>query len=468
MKKRFLLPIAIILFFLVSCKKDSFITGSGATIAFSPDTLTFDTVFVTRGSVTKSFKIYNTNNQKLRLTRVRLAGGSTSNFRINIDGTPGPEANNIEMEANDSIYVFVTVNVDQTTANLPFLINDSISVQFNGNERFFHLTAYGQNANFINNLVIKNDTAWTNNLPFVILGGLRVDTGKTLIIQPGCRIYANARAPIIIDGTLQVNGTKTDSIVFRGDRLDPDYRDLPGSWPGLYFRGNSKDNRLTYAILQNSYQSVVVEKPSVNANPKLILQETIIDNSYDAGVLAVNSSITARNCLISNCGYNILLVQGGNYQFDYCTAASYFSNFLFRRAENRVLTISNSDGAPTPQIFNLDARFRNCIFWGEGGAVEDEVMVVKQGTASVYNVKFDNVLYKVTNAQTNAAFSNSISNNDPLFDSIDVTRRIYNFRLKTASPVIDKGINVPGIVTDLDGNPRTASAQPDMGCYERQ
>ncbi len=463
-----LLLLSAVLFF--SCKKESFITGGNATIAFSADSVYFDTVFVTAGAVTKSFKIFNTNNQKLRLNKVKLLGGASSAFKINVDGATGPEVNNIEMAANDSIYVFVTVNVNPNSANLPFLLNDSISVQYNGNERFVKLSSFGQNANFIRSKVIRNDTTWTNNLPFVILGGLRVDTGKTLTIQSGCRIYVNAQAPIIIDGSLKINGTKTDSVVFRGDRLDPDYKDLPGSWPGIYFRGQSKDNRLTYTRVLNSYQSLVVDGPSVNANPKLVLQETIIDNNYDAALLALNSSVTARNCLITNSGYNIVLLKGGIYNFDYCTAASYSSNFLQRKSENRVLTITNSDGATTPQIFNIDARFRNCIFWGDGGIVEDEVAVVKTGSPATYNVSFNNVLYKVTHdpAATAAVFTNCIKNVDPLFDTIDVSRRNYNFRLKTGSAVIDKGINIVGISTDLDNKPRVVGAFPDMGCYEKQ
>jgi hypothetical protein len=468
MKKLLSVIVLVVIMVFISCRKDSFISSHDAVLGISADTLSFDTVFVTAGAITKSFKIFNNNNQKLRLNKVKLAGGSSSTFKINVDGNIGPEVNNIEMEANDSIYVFVTVNVNPSSGNLPFLLRDSISIQFNGNEKFVQLQAYGQNAHFIRNKLIAADTTWTNDLPFVIIGGLQVDTGVTLTIQQGCRIYVNARAPILIDGTLLVNGTKTDSVVFRGDRLDPDYRDLPGSWPGIYFRGSSRNNRLTYAVIQNSYQSVVVEKPSSNSNPKLTLQETIIDNSYDAGILAVNSSINARNCLVSNCGYNLLITQGGNYRFDYCTMASYFSSFLFRKAENRVLTIINSDGASTPQIFDLSAQFNNCIFWGDGGAVEDEVAVFKQGSPAVYNVTFNNSLYKVTHDATNAVFANSIKNDNPLFDSIDVSKHYYNFRLKNNSPAIDKGTIIPGINTDLDNKPRLAGSLPDLGAYEKQ
>ena len=36
-------------------------------------------------------------------------GGAGSPYKINVDGTPGPELTNLELEANDSLYVFVQI-----------------------------------------------------------------------------------------------------------------------------------------------------------------------------------------------------------------------------------------------------------------------------------------------------------------------------------------------------------------------
>src|SRR5690349_20229133 len=120
-----LLSCCIVLF---SCRKDSFITAPDAKLSMTADTLKFDTVFTTTGSITQSFKIINENNRKLLLTSVKLMGGVNSAFKINADGTVGPEVTNLEIEANDSIYVFMQVNVNPNAANLPFIIRDSIQV----------------------------------------------------------------------------------------------------------------------------------------------------------------------------------------------------------------------------------------------------------------------------------------------------------------------------------------------------
>ena len=73
-------------FFITSCKKDSFITSEFAQLSITADTLKYDTVFTTAGSITKFFKIINENNQKLRLGKVKLMGGATSAHKMNVDG----------------------------------------------------------------------------------------------------------------------------------------------------------------------------------------------------------------------------------------------------------------------------------------------------------------------------------------------------------------------------------------------
>jgi len=238
--------------FSVSCKKETFISSRDALLRLSADSLKYDTVFTTIGSITKSFKIINENNQKLRLDKVKLMGGAASAYKMNVDGIATYEASNIVLEAYDSIYVFVSVTINPSAGNLPFIVSDSILVNYNGNDRYVQLQAFGQNANFLRNRVITGNITWTNNLPYVILGSIRVDTNASLTIQPGCRIYSHADAPFIVDGTLLVNGTVTNNVVFTGDRLDDPYKDLPASWPGIYFRGNSVNNRLSFATVKNA------------------------------------------------------------------------------------------------------------------------------------------------------------------------------------------------------------------------
>ena len=219
----------------IACTKTSFITSKDAQLRTSADTLHFDTVFTSTGSVANRFKIFNPNQQKLLLTNIKLAGGATSAFKINVDGVAGNNFNNIQLEAGDSLYVFVSVSINPTAANAPFIFQDSIFINYNGNEKIVQLDAYGQNAYFLRNRQITTDTSFTKDLPIVILGRLVVDPGATLTLEAGTNIYVHADAPILINGSLHAEGRKFDStqVSFRGDRLDVDFRDYPGSWPGI-------------------------------------------------------------------------------------------------------------------------------------------------------------------------------------------------------------------------------------------
>ena len=451
-----------LLLMLNSCRKDSFITSPEARIGLSIDTLKFDTVFVSAGSTFRTLIIKNENDQQLRLSSLKLMGGSGSVYKMNVDGMPGTQFSNLEIAANDSLFVFVQVNVNPNAANLPFVLRDSILIEFNGNSKKIQLEAWGRNAHFYRDRVISSNETWNNDLPYVILGSLVIPDGQTLTINKGCRIYVHADAPLIVDGTLIVNGEKdtTDRVYFQGDRLDEPYKNYPASWPGLFFLSNAKDNVLNYAVIKNAYQAIGMQGPAVNSNPKLTLNETVIDNAYDAGVIAINSSLRARNCLISNCGKNLYLVQGGTYQFTHCTVVTYANRFIEHKEP--VLTLSNTANSITN---SLDAVFRNCIFWGENGVVTDEVLVQKSGSSS-FNVNFDYNLWKVETPPANSTITQAINNQTPLFDSINTSDNYYDFRLKTGSPALNKGVNA-GIFIDLDGKPRPVGL-PDLGSFEKQ
>jgi len=448
---------------IFSCKKESFITSSAAKLSTSVDTLSYDTVFTSTGSITQSFKIFNNNNQKLRLSQVKLFGGNSSPFKINIDGTSASEVDNIEINANDSIYVFVQVNVNPTASNIPFILQDSILIDYNGNKKFVQLQAYGQNAIFLDKVLLVGNVTWNKTLPYVILGGILVDSGATLTVQGGTRIYLHANAPFLVDGTLVANGTKQDSIIFNGDRLDADYKDLPASWPGIFFRESSSNNFLKHTIVKNAYQGIIAQGLSINANPKVTLSQCIVDNIYDAGILGINTSIDADNCLISNCGSNISIGLGGIYRFINCTIASY--NNFYVTHKDAVVQVSNAameNG--TTLTAPLNAFFQNCIIWGDGGNVDDEIILDKQGSVS-YTATFNNILYKAKNDIVNGVFdTHSIRNIDPVFDSIDISHQSYNFHLKDNSPAIDNGA-ITSFRYDLDD--KTRDANPDIGCYER-
>ncbi|MCP9752762.1 hypothetical protein [Ferruginibacter sp. HRS2-29] len=464
MKKTFFASSILLIVLFFSCKKDSVITSPEAGLSISIDTVKFDTVFTSTGSVTKSLKIFNENSQRLRMD-IKLMGGAASPFRININGTAATEMNQLEVAAEDSIYVFVSVSVNPTSAPLPFVLSDSISIKYNGNTRWIQLQAYGQNAVFLDNTVITTNTSWNTSLPYVILGSLLVAPNATLTIPAGTRVYAHADAPLIVDGTLLVNGTHEDNVQFSGDRLDDPYDKFPASWPGIYFRAGSKNNVISFAIIKNAYQAIAVFEPSVNANPKLILHQSVIDNAYDAGLLLSNTFVQADNCLVSNCGTNIAIESGGNYNFTNCTVVTISNSYILHKtAVVKAGNFLETNGSTTTK--DLNALFKNCIFWGDNNTLESELDIKKQGN-NIFSVTLDHCLYKANTAPANATLLSSLDNMDPQFDSVDVRANYYDFRLtKYASPAINAGSAIT-FTKDLDNNNRSVGVT-DIGCYEKQ
>lgn len=463
--KNLLLAAVLVLFFF-SCRKDRFTTSTAAQLRTSVDTLHFDTVFTTTGSTSQFLKIINDNKEGIRISSVRLAGGAASPFKINVDGIVGPQATNAEVLGNDSIYIYVTVTINPTAQNLPFVVRDSIEITYNGNRQWVQLDAFGQNAHFYRNRKINGTETWNNDLPYVILGGLTVDTTATLTINKGAKVHFHANAPMIVHGSLQVNGEKWDStkVTFTGDRLDEPYRNFPASYPGIIFTASSKNNNINYAVIKNAYQALVAVGPA-STGTKLTLNETIIDNAYDIGLLGINTSINAQNILISNCGKNLFLAGGGNYDFKHSTIATFSNSYIQHKDPVLALTNYTTQGNIVTAA-NLTARFTNCIFWGEqNGFVNNEVFV--DAKAITPSITVEKVIWRMQTTPTlNGVTVNGAVKQSPQFDSINTSQRFFNFRLKEGSPAINAGVNA-GVTIDLSGNPRPVGL-PDIGAYEKQ
>ena len=126
--RRYLTILTIIMIVsFASCKKDILYSNDDSLkLSFSSDTVTFDTVFTTIGSSTRQLMIYNNNNENLIINSVRLAGGASSQFSINLDGESGYDFSNVEIYAQDSLFLFVRVTINPNNDNNPFFVEDQL------------------------------------------------------------------------------------------------------------------------------------------------------------------------------------------------------------------------------------------------------------------------------------------------------------------------------------------------------
>ena len=150
---------------LISCKKDHLITNNqNATLHFSQDTVLFDTIFTSIGSITKELMVYNNNDFDI-ITNVSLNGSSQAHFRMNVDGEPGSEINDVLIRANDSIFIFIEVTIDPTNTNTPYIVSDSLTFNTGNKKQTVDLVAYGQDAYFhtantYGNIINNNDKSY--------------------------------------------------------------------------------------------------------------------------------------------------------------------------------------------------------------------------------------------------------------------------------------------------------------------
>lgn len=440
-----------------SCRKENFTDNPSAKLNFTADTVHFDTVFVSVGSATRNFKVINPNKQGVKTT-IYLAGGSASQFRINIDGRATTKFENYELAGLDSFFVFVEVTVDPKNLNQPFIVSDSIIFETNGNIQKVQLVAFGQDAHFFDGQYI-GDTTWTNDKPYVIYRSIAVLPGRTLQIMQGVTIYSHAGSGIIVAGTLNVQGNKDNPVVFRGDRLEHAYDEEPGQWYGIRFLPKSQNNFIEHAIIKNGIVGIEVDSLPKPGNINLKLSKTIISNMTVAGLVCYTAKIRAENLLIHSCGqYTFVGDLGGDYDFTNCTFDNTVSNVSHRVPS---LWLSNQDykdvDGNVVAINDLHAAFRNCIIWG---SLDEEIKFQRVGSGN-WDTLFSHNIIKYKDLK----FNNTNLNKNPLFINPSASK----YALDTLSPAKDFGMyfSPPYLVTD-DIEDQIRDSSPDAGAYERK
>lgn len=469
----------------MSCKKDKLLTDPSATVSFSQDSILFDTVFTTIGSTTRNFRVINRNKQKINISSIRLEQGQSSAFFLNVDGTPGREVSDVEILANDSIYIFVQVNVNPTNSNSPLIIQDKIVFTLNGNQQSVKLEAWGQDAHYhfpdkaiqykngflpYSTISAATNTTITwgalDNKPHVIYGWLVVDSTQKLVINPGIKVYFHQNAGLWVYryGTLQVNGTLGNEVVFQGDRREADYADLPGQWDRIWINEGHTDNYINYAIIKNNFigiQASILE--SASQPQKLKITNTIIKNCSKWGLFTEFFTVWSANNVIANCKeYCAALTLGGNYTFLHTTFANYFSQPGGRGGQPCV-HIDNFDG--TTPVWLDSLYFANCIIEGSQG--NEMELDIRQSTNTLQKCKISNCLLRTsTITNTLITTSGNVYNGNPDFNN----PANYDFKINPSSAAKWMGdtsipITYPICAKDIIGTTRPTSSV-SAGAYQ--
>jgi hypothetical protein len=439
-----------------SCKKPVFYSTQN--LSFSEDTVVFDTVFTTIGSTTQQFKIYNNDSRTITIEEIELMGGENSPFRINVDGLSGINFAQLELEGNDSLFVFVEVTLEVNNGTLPMVVEDSIRFRTNGVDQYVQLAVWGQDAYFHYKDV--NTGTWPNDKPHVVYGYAGIDEGQSLTIQAGTDIYMHKGSMLLVyKGELHIEGTKTNPVTFQGDRLESAYDDVTGQYYGIYFL-KALPSTIDYAIIKNGTSGVHLfsEDPS-NIGYTLEMSNTIIDNCARYGAFIYDGSkVKAENCILSRNGtHSLIVLRGGDFNFNHCHILGYGSG----DAVGSSIGITNYYNDTIGHI--NEGTITNSVIYG----YMDHELAFDTLSGGTLNFNFSNNLIKSNTVFSNPFYVNSIWNSNPQF--LDVEEG--DFTWPVSSPLNNNAdsfyqvTNASTAGADINGTARNIST-PDIGAYE--
>ncbi|MEO1012871.1 MAG: choice-of-anchor Q domain-containing protein [Bacteroidota bacterium] len=504
-RQAFLRGIVLGLFISIgfSCRKDFEYAPSTGNLEFSRDTVYLDTIFSNIGSSTYSLKVYNRTKEDMLIPSIRLGQGQQSDYRLNVDGAAGKEFLDIPILARDSLYIFVeTTHTIENQEESVFLYTDVIEFDSGGFLQEVQLVTLVQDAIFLFPSLLADGTSetitvgadenaaairvegfflteeqlrFTAEKPYVIYGYAAVPEEGTLIMDAGTRVYFHRDSGIFVSdgGSIQVNGTLSNDpkimeneVIFEGDRLEPEFSDIPGQWGTVWLASGSRDNIMEYLTIKNATVGLLVEGNGVLDAPTLTFKNSQIHNSVSHNLWARSARIVAENTVLGSAGGASLFCNaGGDYTFAHATIANYWTNG-FR--QGTALQIDNFVQDNASDL--VRATFDNCIIDGNAAI---ELSLVDNGT-HLFNTFFDHCLIQFQD--TNGVFSENPLYN---FENPDLYNRILlNQNADFGNPPRNDFSLGPDSAARDNGNPEIAQTvpldirgidrlpNPDRGAYE--
>lgn len=452
----------------VSCNKDdiTFDTPSQQ-LRFSRDTVFCDTVYHQVRSETYVVKVYNNEDKDILIPRVNLEKGATSLYRINVDGKPGYDFKDVPLRKKDSLYIYVEI-APQATG--PEAIAED-KVVFSGPAGQQHVTLFSvvQDAEFFiqtptNPNIITSSTTWTNNKAKIIYGNLTLDKNVTLDIDPGTKVYfhKNSGMKVSSDAVLNINGALDKQVILRGDRNDPYYDTISKNWNSIKMEPNSILN-MNHARLFGGTRGLEMKQTTAN------ISNSFIHTFFEYGLYAVNSTVTANNLVMNNCGLSCIgIFKGGKHNYTHATIANYSKSMQsFDRKGIFATNEWKNDAGQSEQAALQQFNLRNSIVYSD----RDNAVQFEQTPGQQFEYLIQNCLLKYSGtSEAGFAFDNnvnvvqSIKNTDPQFMNYFMAK--MNLRVKTTSPAKGKGnVTVAGTVPfDIVNESRTTN--PTIGAYQ--
>lgn len=460
-----LLLLMLVTISAVACMDDeTFTSGTKASLSFSRDTVSFDTVFVNVSSSTERLNVFNHSSEGLEIKNVRLQSGGTSGFRMNVDGQFGTSIDGVQIQKKDSIFIFVEVNVSENSLVESAKVTDAIVFTLtDGEEKKVVLEAYGQQAQVLKAEVVKESRMLNATLPYLIYDSLVVDKDACLTIPQGTALYFHNGASLIVHGELKVEGTAERPVAMRGDRLEKMFPYLPydrleNQWGGILLTSSCQGCTINHADIHSGNYGILCDGIEGNVS----ITNSIIHNVAGYGLYLKDSKALVANTQISNTKYDCVSIYGGTTSFIHCTLAQFYP---WTADRGHALYVSNYVGIELHMVES--SEFYNCFITGYAN---DEVY--GNPGEQALNLHFHHCVL-LTDVKDETYFSQCIAESpdsaaykEKNFKMLDTHAYYYDFHLDTLSVARGKGNAAYSSLypTDLNGVERKGS--PDVGCYQ--
>lgn len=441
---------------LTCCIEDEFTTASGDRPEFSADTLDMGVVLTSEQSATHRLIVHNRHGKSMNLSRVTLTGADASCFRVNVDGMAGSSFNDIEIRANDSIFVFVCADLPENGASGTSEILASLDFEVNGQVSSVTIKADGQDVVRMNGCVIDKDTEFTADKPYKITDSLVVAENATLTLAAGARLLFHDKSVLIVRGTLRSEGVPLNPVTITGDRMGSvisgvSFDLMSRQWSGMEFYSSSHDNYMSHTEVSNTSYGVMVYGDGIEtAERKLTLVNCRLRNSGGNVLTAIGGSVDAYGCEFAEAADNLVELVGGDHRFDLCTTSNHY---LFAAISGAAWSFP--DMADYAEMQPTRALVTNSIVYGLGADVYP-------GDLSGQEIYFRRCIFK-SDGDDDDNFTDIMWGVDPLFYTVR-SDYLFDYRVKPESPAIgaafpeysDKSPSV-----DYYGEIRTS----DLGAY---
>ncbi|MCX8533666.1 hypothetical protein [Chryseobacterium luquanense] len=458
------------LFLAISCDKDDItFDAPSQELRFSRDTVFCDTVYHQVRSETYVVKVFNNEDKDVMIPRINLEKGAASLYKINVDGKPGHDFQNVPLRKKDSLYIFVEIAPQASGPEA--IAEDRVLFTTGAGQQHVTLFSVVQDAEFFiktptNPNLISSNTTWSNNKAKIIYGDLTVEPGINLNIQPGTKVYfhKNSGMKVATGATLNINGTKDDQVIFRGDRNDTYYDTIPRNWNSIRMAANSN-------LLMNHTRLFGGTRGLDLKQANATIKNSFIHTFQEYGIYAVGSTVNAENLVMNNCGESAIgIFLGGNHSYIHSTIANYSETMhsLNRMGIFATNEWTNDNGQKEYGALQNLNILNSIVYSDRDNSVNLEQVGLNQFNYLIKNssIKYTDLSgagFSFENNPTNSVIQ-SIKNVDPKFVNYFAAK--LNLRVKADSPARGKGdLTIANSVpTDIVNASRTTN--PTLGAYQ--